>query len=165
MSPISTSYGCSTAKAMARGDGVGGDGELIAATADLLADFGVIDGVGQFCTNEARRYRRRPQLAVGRFLPQSFQQGADGVLGRGVDRLGGDDLQPGGGHRGHQVALALQPEHRERGGDAVEHAPEVNVDHRLPAVDVQVGYGPDLADSCVADQHVEPAELRDRRVG
>src|SRR6185437_2683687 len=110
-------------------------------------------------------HRRGPQDAVGRFLPQSFQQGADGVLGRGVDCLGRDDLQPGGGHRGHHVAAALPPEDRQRGGDAVEHAPEVDVDHRLPAVDVEVGDGPDLADAGVADQYVEPAELLDRRVG
>src|ERR1700760_2767216 len=72
------------------GDGVGGDGELVPAAADLLADFGVVDGVGEFGADEAGRYRRRPQDAIGGFLPQSFQQGADGVLGRGVDRLGGD---------------------------------------------------------------------------
>jgi len=60
--------------------------------------------------------------------------------------------------------VTLPPEHRQRGGDAVEHAPEVDVDHRLPAVDVEVGHGPDLADAGVADQRVEPAELRDRRV-
>jgi len=35
------------------GDGVGGNGELIAAAADLLADFGVVDGVGEFGADEA----------------------------------------------------------------------------------------------------------------
>jgi hypothetical protein len=29
------------------GDGVGGDGELIAAAADLLSDFVIVDGVGE----------------------------------------------------------------------------------------------------------------------
>src|SRR6202042_1545487 len=89
---------------------------------------------------------------------------ADRFLGRGVDRLGRDDLQSRGGHRGHEVSLALPAEHRERGRDAVEHAPEVDVDHRRPAVDVEVGHRPDLADAGVADQHVEPAELLNGRV-
>ena len=40
-----------------------------------------------------------------------------------------------------------------------KHAAEVDVDHRRPAVDVAVGHRPDLADSGVADQHVEPPEL------
>jgi hypothetical protein len=140
------------------------DGELVPAAADLLAGLQVVDGIGELSADEAGRYRRRAQHAVGRFLPQPFHQGADRVLGRGVDRLGGDDLQPRGGYRGHQVALALPAEHRERGRDAVEHAPEVDVDHRRPAADVEVGDRPDLADAGVADQHVKPAELLDGRV-
>jgi cobyrinic acid a,c-diamide synthase len=143
------------------GDRLRRDGELVPAAADLLAGFRVVDGVGEFRADEAGRYRRRAQHAVGRFLPQAFQQGADRVLGRGIDRLGRDDLQSRGGHRSHEVSMALPAKHRERGRDAVEHTPEVDVDHRRPAVDVEVGHRPDLADAGVADQHVEPAELLD----
>ena len=55
----------------------------------------------------------------------------------------------------------MPPEDRQRGGDAVEHATEVDVNHRRPAGHVEVSHETDLADAGVADQHVESAELRD----
>jgi hypothetical protein len=58
------------------------------------------------------------------------------------------------------VALPLRAEHRQRGGDAVQHAAQVDVDHRRPAGHVEVGHGADLADAGVAHEHVEPPELR-----
>jgi hypothetical protein len=42
------------------GDGFGRDGEFVPAAADLFADFGVVDGVGEFGADEARRYRCCP---------------------------------------------------------------------------------------------------------
>ena len=47
------------------GDGVGRDGELVAAAAGLLADFGLSMEPASFGADEAGRYRRRPQHAVG----------------------------------------------------------------------------------------------------
>jgi hypothetical protein len=41
----------------------------------------------------------------------------------------------------------------------VQDASQVDVDHRRPAVDVDIGSRPDLADAGVADEHVETAEL------
>ena len=35
-------------------DGLGRDREFVPAAADLLADFGVVDGVGEFGADEAR---------------------------------------------------------------------------------------------------------------
>jgi hypothetical protein len=64
----------------------------------------------------------------------------------------------------HEMALPLAPEHRHRGGNAVQHAPRVDVDHGRPAVDVAVGQRAQLADPGIAHQHVEPAEPVDRRM-
>jgi hypothetical protein len=60
------------------------------------------------------------------------------------------------------VSRALAPEGGHRRGDAVQHAAQVDVDHRGPGVDVAVGQRADLADAGVADQDVDAAELRDR---
>jgi hypothetical protein len=60
------------------------------------------------------------------------------------------------------VAAALLAEHRECRRDAVQDTTHVHVDHRRPAVDVEAGDRADLADTGVAHQHIEPAELADR---
>jgi hypothetical protein len=41
----------------------------------------------------------------------------------------------------------------------VQHATQVDVDHRRPAVDVEIGCRPDLADAGIADEYVKAAEL------
>ena len=91
----------------------------------------------------------------------ALHHGAHRVLRRRVDRHVGHDLQPGRRDRRDEVAAALAPEHRHRGGDPVQHSAQVDVDHRRPTVDVAVGDGADRADPRVGDQHVEPAELVD----
>ena len=120
------------------GHGVRRDGELRHVLTDVLAHHGIVDRVGEFGADIARRDRGRTQHAVGRLLPQAFHDGAHGVLGPCVNRHGGRDLQPGRGHRCHEVTAALATEHRQRSRDAVEYAAHVDVDHRRPAVDVQV---------------------------
>jgi hypothetical protein len=46
------------------GDGFGRDGEFVPAAADLFADFGVVDGVGEFGADEARRYLPRTNTCL-----------------------------------------------------------------------------------------------------
>jgi hypothetical protein len=52
---------------------------------------------------------------------------------------------------GRQVPAALAAEHRKGGGDAVQDAPQVDVNDRRPAGCVEVADRPDLADAGVAD--------------
>lgn len=61
------------------------------------------------------------------------------------------------------MTAALFVEDRQRRGYPVEDAAEVDVDHRRPAVDVQVGNRADLADAGVVHEHVEPPEFVQRR--
>ena len=67
MSPISTSYGCSTVKAMARATALGGDGELIPAAADLLAKTRVARWSRRVRCGRSRAIPPLSQHAVGRF--------------------------------------------------------------------------------------------------
>jgi hypothetical protein len=56
------------------------------------------------------------------------------------------------------VPAALAPEDRQGGGDAVQDAAQVDVDHGVPVVDVEVGEGCDPGGSGVAHQDVEASE-------
>jgi len=55
--------------------------------------------------------------------------------------------------------VALPLEHRQRRGDAVKDAAQVHIDHRRPAVDVEVGHRADLADAGIAEKDVQAAEF------
>jgi len=61
------------------------------------------------------------------------------------------------------VPGALAAEDGQRGGDPVQDAFEVDVDHRLPVRDAQVLERGDRADAGVADKDVEPAEALARQ--
>ena len=162
ISPISTSCGCSMANATA----------LATASGEMPKSSMVrriwARSAGSSMESSSSVRTNPGEIEVVRMTPsvdswrRPSRQCAHGVLRRGVDGHVGHDLQPGRRHRGDEMAAALPPEHRHRRGDAVQHAAQVDVDHRRPAVDVAVRDGPDLADSGVAHQHVEPAELVDR---
>ena len=56
------------------------------------------------------------------------------------------------------MSAALAAENRQRGGDAVEHALDVDVDRVFPLFDPQVIERGQGADAGVADEHVQPPE-------
>lgn len=58
----------------------------------------------------------------------------------------------------------LPAEDRQCGGDTVQDAAQIDVDHVVPCVDVQVLQWGDRPDAGVVDQHVEAPESGDRRV-
>ncbi len=56
---------------------------------------------------------------------------------------------------GDELSESLRAKHRQRRGDAVEHALDVDVDHLLPVFDTQVVKGGNGHDASVIDEHVE----------
>ena len=52
----------------------------------------------------------------------------------------------------------LTAEHGQRGGDAVQNAFQVNVDHLLPVVDPELVKKRNWRNADVVDEHVEVAE-------
>ena len=148
-SPISTSCGCSMTNATARATDSGGSpnssmferiwarsaGSSIEPSSSVLTNPGEIDVVRID--------------AVGGLLAQRLHHGAHRILGRGVDAHVRDDLQAGGRHRRHEVAVPLTPEHRCGRRDSVQDAAHVDVDHRRPSRDVAVGQRSDLADAAL----------------
>jgi hypothetical protein len=60
------------------------------------------------------------------------------------------------------VAALLPCEHRERGGDAVEHALDVDVDHAVPLIDERLVDRREGHQPGVVHEHVHAPELRGR---
>jgi hypothetical protein len=56
------------------------------------------------------------------------------------------------------MTAALLSEHRERCGDSIQNAFDVDVDHPVPLVDIEVVKGRQRHQAGVADQYIEPAE-------
>ena len=56
----------------------------------------------------------------------------------------------------------LPREDRQRGGNAIERAAQVDVDHRVPVIDAQRIEARDRADAGVVDDNVEPAAMFER---
>src|SRR3954451_6764004 len=61
-----------------------------------------------------------------------------------------------------EVTAALCPEHGERSRDAIEHALDVDVDHAIPLVDLELVEGRERHQAGVVDEHVQaPKALPD----
>src|SRR6185369_97801 len=112
--------------------------EGIHVSADLLAYARVVDRAVEVRVDESWRYSGSADHAVGGLLTKSLQHCAHGILGGRVDPHVRNDLQTRGRDRGDEVAVALSPKYGKRRGNTVQHAPEVDVDHRRPTLDVEV---------------------------
>ncbi len=103
------------------GNGLRRQAETLHRRTGLAPRLGILDRRVQFGVDVPRGGDRRgADDAVGGFLTQRLQQGAHGVLGCCVHAHTRHDLQSGGRHDRDEVAVALPPEHRQRGGDAVQ---------------------------------------------
>jgi len=92
----------------------------------------------------------------------------------GVDRsrsLTHSTIYPGAGWTGSVskktlstcTSASLAAEHRQCGRDPVQHASHVDVDHRVPTVDVKVGHRAGPRNPCVTHKDVNALEPLDRR--
>ena len=124
-------------------------------------------GLHHLGVDRARAEHAHPdrQLVDGQLLGQRLGDRHDRRLGR---RVGPDEghpaEQPGDGRGVHDVGRrALLAEDRQEAVDAVDHAPEVDVDHPVPVVERLVGDQVEGGHPGVVAQHVHPAEPVQRR--
>ncbi len=76
--------------------------------------------------------------AVRGLLTKSLQYVRTAFLVAAYTPMSETTFRPGGRHRGDEVAVALPLKYGKRRGNTVQHAPEVDVDHRRPTLDVEV---------------------------
>ena len=95
----------------------------------------------QFGRDRARRDDRGADIVGLHFLPQPLGDHAHGMLGGRIDGAARAHLVAGDRRDVDDVAALLRLHVRQRGGDAVEHALDVDVDHPIPVVDLQRSSG------------------------
>ena len=119
--------------------------------------------VRQLRGDRARRDHRRADVVRLDLLAQPFGDHAHGVLGRRVDRAAGADLVAGDRRDVDDVPGLLLLHVRQRRGDAVEHALDVDVDHPVPVVDLEALERRLRHQPGVVDHHVDaPVRLHGR---
>src|SRR4029079_5265122 len=109
--------------------------------------------------DKSRRNARHAQLIAG-FLSQGLGNRAHSVLRASIDRHGRYDLNSGGRNDIDEMSEILPPKHRQGGGNAVQNAFEVDVDHLLPVVDAQLVEERDWRYSSVVDENIQLAVSR-----
>src|ERR1022692_3819183 len=95
---------------------------------------GVTSGGDEVGARETRRDECAAQALGSQFLSHYLAQGAYRGLGGGVNGLAGNPLVGGGGCDRDEVARSLGPEDRQGGGDTVQDAAQVHVDHLVPVI-------------------------------
>jgi hypothetical protein len=144
---------------MARATALAGNGDLVEIEYARLRGARGVEL--EIAVDGARLDRGDADLGAD-FLAQAIGNGADCELGAGVDGAAGrEDLDAGHRTQVDDVAAFLSRGKRQCGGDAVERALDVDVDHRVPLVGVDLGHRADRHDAGIVDQHVEPAEIAD----
>jgi hypothetical protein len=140
------------------GDGFGGDGDL-AEIVDELGGAPVGDGVGEFGSSYAGG--NDGDAEVGVFLAKAVRDGVDGEFRGAVDRTGRHDRVAADGGNVDDLAVALLFHQRQHGGDAVEDAADVDVDHLVPFVDFQRFERRERHQAGVVDDDIDMAVLFD----
>jgi hypothetical protein len=92
---------------------------------------------------------------VASLLAQALGDGAHGELRARVNRLVWDSFVSGRRSDGDKMPASLPAEDRKCGGNAVQNALDVDVDHLLPILDAKVVEGRNRHDSGIADEHVQ----------
>ena len=105
-------------------------------------------------SNHARRNDGDAQF-VASLLSQPLGDGANGELRPGINRHVRHSFEAGYGRDVDEMPESLRAKHRQRCGDAVEHAFDVDVDHLLPVLDTQVVERGNGHHASVVDEHVE----------
>ena len=103
-------------------------------------------GFREVCPNEARRNDRHAQLIAG-LLAQTLGDRAHGELRAGINRHGRFNDNSSRRSNVNKMPETLMAEDRQRCGDAVQNALDVDVDHLLPIRDAQVVEGGKSAQS------------------
>ncbi len=144
------------------GDGVRADGHP-AERLHFLAPLLVGDALGQFRCGHARADRADADVRV--LLAQAFGEGPDRVPGGAIHGGGGRYRMGADGGDVHHVARALRLHRRQHGGDAVQHAADVDVDHAVPFVHPQRGHRGQRHHAGIVDDHVDASETFERMGG
>ena len=116
---------------------VGRNGKVLIELVEALGDIRLGDAVRQFGRDRTRRDHRCPDVVGLYFLTQPFGERQHRMLSRCIDCAASTDLMAG--HRGNidNVSSFLPLHVRQRRGNAVEHAFDVDVYHPVPVVDLQ----------------------------
>lgn len=93
-------------------------------------------GIREAGAGHARRDHRYPQRSA-RFLSQTFRDRSHRELGARIDRHAWDDAVRCRGRDVDEMTCPLLAKGGQGGRDAIEHALDVDVDHRVPVVDAR----------------------------
>src|ERR1700722_1477093 len=160
MLPTSTSGGCVSAKSMARATA---SGEIAMpfsrCPAAALARSSVMELARSVATTPGdtsvtRRFGPASCRSASVAVRTAFLVAADPHRRQNLEAGRRDDVD--------NMPTALSPEHRQGGGNAVEDAPQIDVDHRVPILDAQRVEARDGGDPSIVDDLVEPPEAFDR---
>src|ERR1017187_548393 len=109
-------------------------GHRVSAGGQQCGFAGVTSGGDEVGAGETRRDECAAQALGSQFLSHYLAQGAYRGLGGGVNGLAGNPLVGSGGRDRDEVARSLGPEDRQGGGDTVQDAAQVHVDHLVPVI-------------------------------
>jgi hypothetical protein len=143
------------------GDGVGADGD----PAELPHAFGccgIRDGVGQFRFRHAGRNYRHTDVVI--LLAQAFRDRDHGEFRRAVDSAGRIYRMSADGRDIDELAVALFLHDRQSGGDAMQHATDVDINHLIPFVHFERFQRRKRHDAGVVDDDVHLAEFALRKI-
>src|SRR6266576_5473914 len=140
------------------GDRLRRHGELVPGLFELGFHLRICHSFREVRVDEARRNDRHAQLVAG-FLPQTFGDGAHGELRGRIDRLVRFSDKSCRRSSVNEMSKTLLAEDRQRGGDAVEHTFDVDVDHLLPILNAQVVERGNWHNAGIVEENVKFAVL------